>query len=233
MSPRPGCAPGGCALLKALAGHLAKDFRIEFRSRYALSVSLSFALIVTIAVSLSAGGASLSRGAGAMLLWIILFFSAMGGLSHIFMREAEEGTALFLRLHGSPSLVYFGKLAFNIAMMCANGIVIAPLFIFFTGARVAAPLSLAAIVASGCLAIASSTALISAIVARAGGKGSLFTVLSLPIALPVLWAGIGASSAAMARADAPVLAPVLFLLAFSGALVAVSYMLFEYVWTED
>ncbi len=220
-------------MLKSLAGHLAKDFRIEFRSRYALSVSLSFALIVTIAISLSAGGAAIPRGAGSMLLWIVLFFSAMSGLSHVFMREVEEGTALFLRLHGSHSLVYFGKLAFNIAMMCANGIVVAPLFIFFTGMHIAAPLALAAIVAAGCLAIASSTALISAIVARAGGKGSLFTVLSLPVALPVLWTGIGGSSAAMARADAPVLAPVLFLLAFSGALVAVSYMLFEYVWVED
>ncbi len=117
-------------------------FRIEFRSRYALSVSLSFALIVTIAISLSAGGAAIPRGAGSMLLWIVLFFSAMSGLSHVFMREVEEGTALFLRLHGSHSLVYFGKLAFNIAMMCANGIVVAPLFIFFTGMHIAAPLIL-------------------------------------------------------------------------------------------
>ena len=59
---RPSAA-GRYALLEAVRANIIKDFRIEFRRRFAVNVALSFAAITTLAVSLTAGGARLVVGA--------------------------------------------------------------------------------------------------------------------------------------------------------------------------
>jgi len=85
-----------------VARNLRKDFRVEFREKSALRIAFSFAFIATLAVSLVAGGAALGARERSIILWLIMFFSAMSGLSHAFVREEERGTALLLRLSSSP-----------------------------------------------------------------------------------------------------------------------------------
>ncbi len=218
-------------MLDAIAGNLLKDFRIEFRRRFALNIALSFAAITTLAVSLTAGGVRLAAQTQAMLFWIILFFSAMNGLAHVFTREEEEGTALFLRVTSPAAAVYTAKLLFNIAVIFIIAAVISPLYAFFLNVEVASPSAFAAATCAGCLAIASSTTVLAAIVAKAGSRGSLFTIISFPVVLPPLWIAIGATRAAIAGNT--VAEGVVFLLAFSGALIAVSYMLFGHIWIEE
>ncbi len=74
--------------------NLRKDFLIEFRNRSAVNISFAFAGITTLSVSLACGGAALSPQIHSVLLWIIIFFSGMSGLSHIFIREEGEDFAL-------------------------------------------------------------------------------------------------------------------------------------------
>jgi heme exporter protein B len=233
MKRKQNSAMKGSALIKSIYYNLRKDFRIEFRNRFAVSVSISFALITTLAISLSAGAASFSGITQAILYWIILFFSAMNGLSHIFIREEEEGTTLFLRFSSSPETVYIAKLLFNITVLFAVTCVITPLYIFFLGIVVYDPVQFVLVSISGCFAIASSTTLLAALVAKAGGKGPLFTIISFPIVLPILWVCIKSSSAAFAQSTNINTQGLVFLLAFSGAIIAVSYILFEYIWIEE
>ena len=40
--------------------------------------------------------------------------SAMSGLSRTFVSEEDRGTVIFLQLATRPSVVYFGKLLFNL-----------------------------------------------------------------------------------------------------------------------
>jgi heme exporter protein B len=233
MKRKPASAAGGYALVSALASHLRKDLRIEFRSRYALNIALSFAVVSTLSISLTAAGALLKPSTHAILLWIILFFSAMNGLAHVFIREEEEETALFLALTSAPAVIFTAKLAFNMLMILGLALVISPLYVFFMDMRVAAPLVFAFTVASGGIAIASCTTLLAAMVAKAGGKGALFTIISFPLVLPVLWVSMRATAMSLEKPDYAGLDPLLFLLAFSGALIAVSYMLFEHIWTGE
>ncbi len=227
---RPSAA-GRYALLEAVRANIIKDFRIEFRRRFAVNVALSFAAITTLAVSLTAGGARLGAQTHALLFWIIIFFSAMNGLSHVFTREEEEGTALFLRITSPAEAVFTAKLVFNIAVIAVIVAAVAPLYVFFLDVEIASPGAFALVACAGSLAIASSTTVLGAIVAKAGGRGSLFTIISFPVVLPPLWVAVKASRSAIA--GGAVSGDAVFLLAFSGALVAVSYMLFGHIWIEE
>ncbi len=96
---------------------------------------------------------------------------------------------------------------------------ISPLYVFFLNVDLASLSSFVAATCAGALAIASSTTVLAAIVAKAGGRGSLFTIISFPVVLPPLWIAIGATRASITGNAAT--EGVVFLLAFSGALIAV------------
>ena len=100
-------------MINEIARNLKKEFIIEYRNRYAINISLAFAGISTLAISLVSGGIPFSTHVQAIMLWVIIFFSAMNGLSHIFFREEEEKTSLFLRLNISAESVFISKLLFN------------------------------------------------------------------------------------------------------------------------
>ncbi len=220
-------------MIKAIAAHIRKDFTIEYRNRYALSVSLSFAAIATLGISLASGGVSLTARTHAIILWIILFFTAMSSLSHVFAREEDRSTAMFLRLHSSPPLVLTAKLAFNCSLFLALQALVAPLYLFFFGVEPKSPGALAAVLASGGFALASTSTTMAAIVSKANARGALFSVISLPVSLPVFWVSITATAGAIERPSHACGGEVLFLLAFSCAIIAVSYLLFEVIWSEQ
>ncbi|HNW27471.1 MAG TPA: heme exporter protein CcmB [Spirochaetota bacterium] len=212
--------------------NLRKDFLVEFRSRFALNVSASFAAIVTIAISLTAGGVPFSPKVQAIVLWIVIFFSAMNGLSHIFVREEDQGTALFLRTAVNVDSVFVSKFIFNQAFMAVILAVVTPLYLFFLQVQVLHVAHFIFSVAAGGVSIAAATTILAAMVAKAGGKGSLFTIISFPILLPVLWISISSTSAAL-NAPSPTGGNLLFLLAFSGFISVISFLLFRFVWLED
>lgn len=212
--------------------NIRKDFIVEFRSRFALNVSVSFAAIVTIAISLTAGGAPFPVTVQAILLWVVIFFSAMNGLSHIFVREEDQGTALFLRISVSVDSIFISKFIFNQVFMMIILAVVTPLYLFFLQVTVVHGLHFIFSVMAGGFSIASTTTILAAMVAKAGGKGSLFTIISFPILLPVLWISISSTSAALSP-PSPAGKNLLFLLAFSGFISVISFLLFRYVWLED
>jgi len=66
-----------------------RDLRSEFRTRYALNAILMFAVTTLIAVSFSIGSFRIEESERpflyAVLLWIILTFSALSGLARSFV----------------------------------------------------------------------------------------------------------------------------------------------------
>ncbi len=212
--------------------NLIKDARVELRSRFALNVSAAFAIIVTTAIGLTAGGIPFPPLAQSILLWVIVFFSAMNGLSHIFVRETDQGTALFLRVTVPVDSIFISKFIYNQAFMALVLIIVAPLFIFFVGMAPRHVGQFAAVLFSGGAAIAATTTILAAMVAKSGGRGSLFTILSFPVLLPVLWVSISFTSATLEAMPPQGSGPV-FLLAFSGFITVISFLLFRFVWTDE
>lgn len=110
--------------------------------------------------------------------------------------------------------------------------VITPLFIFFMQVTVRNIAYFAGSVACGGLSIAAATTIMAAMVAKAGGKGSLFTILSFPVLLPVLWLSILATASSIEPSGHADYGTLFFLLAFSGFITAISFLLFRYVWQD-
>ena len=230
---RPPSAKGGSALGSELVRNIIKDMRVEFRSRSALGVALVFAAVTTLAVSMVSGGVPFEPKIQAILLWLIMYFSAMNGLAHGFTREADQGTELFLRIHSDPDAVYLSKLIFNISLFMLVQCIVTPVFAVLMQVDVKDTVHLVLTVAAGGLATASAVTLLAAMVAKAGGRGPLFTVISLPLVLPVLWVSITATGRAISGTAAQGSRDLLFLLAFSGMVIAISFILFRFVWLDE
>ena len=110
---------------------MVKDLRSEFRARAALNAVVLFAVVTLTMVSYAVGSFGLTPGVHASLLWIIVFFAAMAGLSRTFFVEAERGTALALKLTASGTQVFLGKLMFNLVLLGFLNVILVPLFQIF------------------------------------------------------------------------------------------------------
>ena len=100
-----------------IAAVIRKDIVSEFRTRYAFNAILMFALVTLTVVSFSLGLLTPSKEILASLFWVILFFAGMSGLAQAFIREEETGTAMVLKLSADGTIVFFGKMIFNLLLM--------------------------------------------------------------------------------------------------------------------
>ena len=116
-------------LLTRSAAVFKKDITCEFRTRYAINVILLFAVTTLVAVNFSVGVSRISPSIQAALLWIIIYFSALSGLSRAFVREEEGKTAIALKLSAAPGAVFGGKLLFNLILLFMLELVTVPLFV--------------------------------------------------------------------------------------------------------
>jgi heme exporter protein B len=167
------------------------------------------------------------------LFWIIVFFSAMSGLAHVFVREEEAKTSTVLRLTADPTPVYLGKLGYNLLLLAALQVIIAPLFFVLTDAVPENPALYVVVLLLGTIGLAGATTLIAAIISKAGVKGALFAVLSFPILLPLLIGLIGATSKAFSETGGgfgAASSELQLLVSYAVIMITASLLLFEYVW---
>jgi len=171
------------------AAVLAKDWRTELRTRYALNTLALFAVTTLVTVSFGIGpvGTSSDMAGGVLpvVLWIILLFAATAGLPRLFVHEEETHTATALRLSATPSALFAGKLVYGVTLILALEALVAPLFIVLMQLPVARPWLMVAVLAAGGYGLAAASTLISAIISQARGQSTLFAVLAFPVLLPL------------------------------------------------
>jgi heme exporter protein B len=210
----------------------AKEWRCEFRTRYALNTLGLFAFTTLVVVSVSLGplGVSVSQGTAVLpvLLWVILLFSAAAGLPRAFVQEEETQTATALRLAATPSALFCGKLLYGLTLTLALEALVTPVFVAMTSLDVKSPGLLAAVLAAGGYGLAAGSTLVAAIIAQARSKGTLFSVLAFPVLLPLLLIAVELTRHAVAGDPADV--ALLQLLLYDGSVTVAGFMLFPVVW---
>ncbi len=210
-----------------------KDLRLEFRTRYALNAIAMFAITTLTAISFSLGPVSLRTVVMAPLLWIILFFSAMSGLAHVFVREEEQQTADTLRLLLPPNAIFLGKWLFNIVLLLGLEVIIIPLYFVMMDAPMGNPSIFFSILVIGSLGLASVATIIAAIISLASSRGALFSVLSFPIVLPILISAISGTQLALEGAPfSDCLNSLKVLFSFTVIILTTSLLVFEFVWRK-
>ncbi len=217
--------------VKQAAAILQKDIKVEFRTKYSLNSFLMFALTTLVLVSFSVGPYLLDEVVHSALIWIILFFSAMGGLARSFVKEQEKGTVYALKLSAVPETVYLGKFIYNLSLLFLVIIIVIPFYIFFLSPPVGNPGLLALVLFLGSLGLAAASTILAAIVSQANVKGNLLPVLAFPILLPLLTAAINGTRLALEGFPlGKAMAELQILISFFAIMFTVSLLLFNFVW---
>jgi heme exporter protein B len=200
-----------------------KDILLEFRSRDTLPAMLLF-VVSALVVFHFALPADTSETAETGLLWIALLFTALLGLARAFVAEREQRVLDALVLAPCDrSAIWLGKAIGVVAFLVLAEVVALPAFALFFG-----PLSweLVAAVALADIGLAAVGTLLAAMAAAGRARELLLPLLFLPLVIPIVVGGVGASVA-----DHP--ARFLGFLGLYDAVFAIlSWASFEYVVTE-
>jgi len=208
----------------------------EFRTRYAVNAIVMFAVTTLIAVSFSIGSYRIGEAERpflyAVLLWIILMFSALSGLSRSFVKEQESGTMDILKLSARPQAVFLGKLFFNLTLIGALELIIVPSFIVLMKYEIKSPGFFISLVITAGLGLGTATTIVAAMIAQASAKGALFSALSFPLILPLMITAIKGFERASVDSVTSGWPEVRFTIAYMVVMTTASMLLFPLVWEE-
>ncbi len=208
-----------------------KEWRLELRTRYALSSVGLFAFTTLVVVSMSLGPVGASDEAWPflpVLLWLILLFAASAGLPRTFVHEEETKTATALRLAAKPSSLFCGKVLYNLILIFALELLVTPLYVATLQMPVASTAELVLTLLAGGYGLAVGSTLIAAMVGQARARGPLFAVLAFPILLPLLKLAVQATTGAVL--DEPAGAILTLIMLYDATLTVASLMLFPAIW---
>ncbi len=220
--------------MKAATAILSKDFHSELRTRYALNSLIMFVIVTLSIILFSTEGEAVSPGLSAGILWIVIFFAAMSGLSRSFVSEEERGTAMTLQLWVKPSSVLLGKLAFNsLLIYVLNALIIAAYMITMPSFTIKSPMVFFLTILIGSFGLASASTFIAAIISKANSKGTLYPVLSFPILLPLLISVIDATRLSVEGGSFPeVIGDFKIMFSYAVVVTTVAIVLFDFVWRD-
>jgi heme exporter protein B len=223
--------PGSSWASEALAVFV-KDWRCEYRTRYALNTLGLFAFTTLVVVSVVLGpvgnAPEMATAVLPVILWLIVLFAVTAGLPRVFVAEEETHTATALRLAATPSALFCGKLAYGFTVVLMLEALITPLFLAMVQLAVARPGLLVAALVGGGFGMAAGSTLIASIVAQARTRSALFAVLLLPVLVPGLLFAVQLTRAAIAGEMPGV--ELRMLLLYDGTLTVAGLMLFPPIW---
>ncbi|HXR10522.1 MAG TPA: heme exporter protein CcmB [Candidatus Acidoferrales bacterium] len=223
------------SLARATGLILAKELRIELRSRALLSTTFVFVLLVLVLFSFTFDPtATEARRFGPGLLWLALLFAGSLMLQPTFVREQANDTLSALRMAPiEPFAVLLGKLAANAVYLFLVELILLPIFAGLYNLSILPVLGrLLLVMFLGTVGLATTGTVFSAVTAQARLRELLLPVLLLPILAPVL---IGSSEATVGLfSDQPYLDTtwVVFLTAFDVVFLTAAWLFGEYLFEE-
>ena len=199
-----------------------KDLLLELRARETLPAMLLFVVGVLVVFRFAVPDVSERSGAG--LLWVAILFTALLGIGRAFVAERDEGVLDGLVLAPCDrSAIWLGKVVATVAfLVLAQAVALPAYHLFFApvGADALAGFALADI---GICAVGT---LLAAMAAAGRARELLLPLLFLPLAIPVVIGGVGAT---IADEPARYLA---FLGLYDAVFAILAWASFEYVVTE-
>ncbi|HEY8645372.1 MAG TPA: heme exporter protein CcmB [Gaiellaceae bacterium] len=200
-----------------------KDLLLELRARDTLPAMLIFviATLVVFHFALPSGASDLASNG---LLWVAILFTALLGLGRSFVPEREQGVLDGLVLAPCDrSAIWLAKSLAVLAFLGLVEVVALPAFaIFFSGID---GTTVAAVVLAD-LGICAVGTFLAAMAAAGRARELLLPLLFLPLAIPIVVGGVGASVAANSGRY------LAFLALYDVIFAVICWASFEYVVTE-
>jgi heme exporter protein B len=214
---------------------LAKELRVELRSRELLSTTLVFVLLVLVLFSFTfAPTTAEARRFGPGLLWLGLLFASSLMLQPSFVREQSNDTLSALRMAPiDPFAILLGKLAANALFLFFVELILLPVFAALYNLAILPVLGrLLLVMFLGTVGLATIGTVFSAITAQARLRELLLPLLMFPLVAPVLIASTEATVGLFSEVPALDRVWLAFLIAFDVVFLTAAWLFGEYLFEE-
>lgn len=176
-------------MIAATRAILAKDVRIELRTKESVPAMTLFTVTVYVLFHFGLDRDTLDGGLASGVLWVTLLLAAVIGVTRLFAAEREQGgiDGLLLAPVDRTSL-FVAKAAALFVFLCAVELVAVPAFaILLLGPGIGAALpELLAILLLANAGIAAVGALVAALAAETRARELIVPLLLLPLLVPLL-----------------------------------------------
>jgi heme exporter protein B len=209
-----------------------KDLTIEIRGRYGIAAVLPFAVTLLVVFGLSLGpGRALLQTIAPGLLWLAVLFASVLAFRQAYQSEGEDGALDGLVLAPvDRAAIFLGKAAAVGAQLlvleAAVILLVTALFGLSIGKE---PGPLAAAFVLGTIGLAAVGSLFGAVSESPRAREGVFPLLVLPLATPVLVAGVKATELAAQGRGAEAASWLGLLIAFDLVVVSVGTLVFGYL----
>jgi heme exporter protein B len=176
---------------------LAKDLRMEWRSKDAINSMLFFALLVVVIFSFSFNPtAEESRQIAGGLIWVAFLFAAVVALNQTWARELRNQVLDAYRVSPAPAnALFLAKAVGNFLFVSVLEALMTPLFIVFYTLRALGPAwQLMPVAMLGTWALVVNGTFFAAISIRTRSREIMLPLLLFPISIPALLAMVEATS---------------------------------------
>lgn len=218
-------------LLDVLGATLAKDLRLEWRSKDAINSMLFFALLVVVIFSFSFDlTAEESRRIAGGLIWVALLFAAVVALNQTWARELRNQVLDAYRVSPAPpEALFLAKAISNFVFVMVLEALMTPLFVIFYNLRTIGPwYYLLAASLLGTWALVVNGTFFAAISLRTRSREVMLPLILFPISIPALLAMVSATTSTLTGEFSPYLALV-FLAVYDIVFTILGLFLFETV----
>lgn len=210
-------------------GIVRKDIVIEFRAKDLLYLTAFFSFLLIVIFSfafLSDPAKAIDYGPG--IIWVTVLFSAILGLNRLLEREKENSCLWALLLSPvSPSTVFAAKVASHMIFTLLVEVMAIPMVFVFFDLRLENPAIFVAGLLLGTLGISLIGTIFATMLINARLKEVLLPLVTFPLLVPVLVAGVKITALTIGAPIAEEPASWLrFLLGFDMVFGAVTLALF-------
>lgn len=209
---------------------IRKEIMLEWKQKYAFNGLILYAICTVFVVYMAF--IEIDPVAWLSILWIILLFCSVNAVAKSFVQESGQRQLYYYTLH-RPEAVIISKIIYNTILLVILGALAVGLYHVFLGNPVEDAVLFYGTLFLGACCFSLTLTMISAIAAKAGNTATLLPILSFPVLLPVLIILIRISKVAVSNVgDVQMQQNITVLIAINGILIALSYILFPYLWRD-
>ena len=219
-------------LTKEITILIKKEFLLEWRQKYAINGILLYVASTVFVCYLSIGikTSKISPLTWNAILWIVILFTAVNAVAKSFIQESK-GRLLYYYSIASPQAIILSKIIYNTALMLLLSSVAFLFYSVVLGNPVQDKWLFFFNILTGSVGFATAFTMISAIASKANNTGSLMAVLGIPVIIPMLLQLMKVSKNAIDGLSPSVsYDELIILMALNVMMVALSYILFPYLW---
>lgn len=220
-------------MLKQITQLIRHEINLELKQKHFVS-SIVLYIVSTVFVCYLAFDEIKENTIWNALFWIIILFSLTNAISKSFLNE-NSNKQLFLYTLINPRALILGKIIYNIILSVALVFITFIVYTIFVKTELTdinySLFTVAAIIGSA--GISSTLTMISAIASKTNNNIGILSILAFPIILPSLLLSLQLSNLAILGGDWEQASEFIIMLgAINILIIALSFLLFPYLWRE-